>query len=43
MTAMKEYSEYNNILGAELYNTQLDYLHKKSIGYDFIQDKKRKK
>lgn len=41
--AMSQYSENNNILGAELYNNQLEYLHKKSIGYDFFQDKKKKK
>lgn len=41
--AMKDYSNDTNPIGAELYNTQLEYLHKKSIGYDFFQDKKKRK
>lgn len=41
--AMTQYSEHTNALGAEMYNIQLEYLHKKSIGYDFFQDKKKKK
>jgi len=42
-TAMKVYSDTTNQSGAELYDTQMEYLKKKAIGYDFFQDKRKKK
>jgi hypothetical protein len=40
---MNKYSKDQNPIGRELYHTQLDYLQKKSEGYDFKLDKKKKK
>lgn len=41
--AMTQYGIYQNPIGKELYDTQLDYLQKKTEGYDFKLDKKKKK
>jgi hypothetical protein len=37
------YNSYTNPLGKELFDSQVDYIQKVDSGYDFINDKKKKK
>ena len=38
---LNDYKAFVNPIGYELYESQFEYLNKKSIGYDFKQDKKK--
>jgi hypothetical protein len=42
-TTMASYGENQNPVGFELYQIQIDYLQKKSEGYDFKFEKKKNK